>query len=193
MNLWLSLISCVSSIVLLVLILINLRLNGSEDRRRRRLRRQRLFIYAQLAEQFVEWGGVLPRATREFDPEKGGFWYSLASDKFGVGEPKLEAIAGSDELRERVVASLKRGTDGELASPGYDEEKLLDLRRRQALVITCDGVVGPLPYIWVRRVFALDRKGEPCAPRLSRLDKDVDRGDCRDDGSQVSKDTQDVR
>jgi len=140
--------------------------NIRERSRNRRLRRQRLFIYAQLAEAFVEWGGLVPRSTGEFKLKHGGIWHSIAADRFGIVEPRLETIAMGDELRERIDSVSGTINDESLAVEYQEQLENLD---RLAFIHTCDGVIGPLPVGWTRHLFALDRKGEPVFPRIEIL------------------------
>jgi len=133
-----------------------------ERSKNRRLRRQSLFIYAQLAEAFVEWGGLVPRSTGEFNLKHGGVWHSIAPDSFGIAEPRLETIAMGEELRERITCEMGALNDVTIAA---EHKEQLDNLDRLAFVHTCDGVIGPLPVGWTRHLFALDRKGEPVFPR----------------------------
>nr|AIF26380.1 hypothetical protein [uncultured bacterium fosmid pJB16B1] len=137
-----------------------------ERSKNRRLRRQRLFIYAQLAEAFVEWGGLVPRSTGEFNLKNGGVWHSIAADRLGIVEPRLETIAMSEELRKRITCEMGALNDVTIAA-GHQEQ--LDNLDRLAFVHTCDGVIGPLPVGWTRHLFSLDRKGEPVFPRIEIL------------------------
>ena len=126
----------------------------------KRLRFQRLFIYAQLAEKFVQWGGLVPSPAGKDDDEADIRTLGVARDDGRTLEPYIERFARSENLR-RMALNLHT-LKAEVDSPGTRVERLdgYDPLRPLAYVLTGEGYIGPFPYAWVNGIKSLDRKGK---------------------------------
>lgn len=151
---------------------------------KRRLRRQRLFIYAQFAEKFIEWGGLVPPSAGKDDDKPKIIRRRIAYDAGGVFEPDVDLLARSEDLwkRWRDLDAMARKVD--LPDASGNRLNANNPFRPLAYVLTDDGYIGPFPLSWVKGIRCLDRKAKPLLAKVEILPN----SDSSEDGGKDARD-----